>query len=105
MMFDTSVKYLKKFFNREIINKCLSPMFYFSIYEDGNVRYCQAFNYDIILGNIYSTDIKTIIENSSWLLSKSTECIYKDRCWDACHRRYDVKTQEQLYSILNGAKL
>lgn len=96
-MSTTSKKYLLSYSSS--IQKCLSPQFYFSIFEDGNVRYCQSYNYNIILGNVNDKSIESIIEKSKWILSKSNNCAYKDECWAACHRRYDVKASSELSKI------
>ena len=96
----TSKKYLLSYSSS--IKKCLSPQFYFSIFEDGNVRYCQSYNYGMILGNVNNESIEDIIEKSRWILDKSNSCNYKDRCWAACHRRYDVKALSELSKIRGG---
>ena len=96
----TTKNYLTNYFNEEPIMKCSSPQFYISIYQDGNVRYCQSFCYDIILGNIYETDIAEILENSKWLVAQSNKCPFKKQCFANCHRRFDVKTKEELNKLL-----
>jgi len=96
----TTKKYLNHYFNKTPIKNCLSPQFYVSIFQDGNVRYCQSFCYDIILGNIYETDIAEILENSKWLVAQSNKCPFKKQCFANCHRRFDVKTKEELNKLL-----
>lgn len=93
-MSPTTVKYLSRY--PKPIRHCYSPQFYISIYEDGNVRYCQSYDFDIILGNIYETKLSEILASSEWLRKQSDDCFLKNKCWLACHRRWDVKTINEL---------
>lgn len=93
----TTRKYLSRY--PKPIKHCYSPEFYISIYEDGNVRYCQSYDYDFILGNVYENSLSEILIRSKWLREQSDNCPFKNECFLACHRRWDVKTFEELKEI------
>lgn len=93
----TTKKYLFKY--PKPIKHCYSPEFYISIFEDGKVRYCQSYDFDFVLGNVYEDNLAEILIRSQWIREQSDNCSFKDKCFLACHRRWDIKTKEELQKI------
>jgi len=96
-MSPTSKKYLSRY--PKSIRHCYSPEFYISIYQDGKVRYCQSYDFDFVLGNIYENNLSEILAKSKWLREQSDSCPFKNECFLACHRRWDVKSRDELQKI------
>jgi len=88
----TSKKYLSRY-PANPIKSCRSPEFYITICEDGKVRYCQAYNFDFVLGNVNDEKLSEILRKSRWIREQSDKCSFKNECWLACHRRYDVQVK------------
>ncbi len=93
----TTRKYLSRY--PKPIKHCYSPEFYISIFEDGKVRYCQSYDFDFVLGNVYEDNLAEILTKSKWIREQSDNCSSKKECWLACHRRWDIKTKEELQKV------
>ena len=96
-MSSTTRKYLSRY--PKPIKHCYSPQFYISIYEDGKVRYCQSYDFNFVLGNVCEDSLPEILSESEWIRGQSDNCPFKNKCWLACHRRYDVKSFDELQKI------
>ena len=81
---EKSYKYLSYKFD-----KCVNPLYFLTVSCEGNVRTCQSFLYDDIIGNVHYQKLTDIYKDNYSLIKMQTKmCRFEKDCVIACHRRY-----------------